>query len=88
MLEITCARDWASFVEAYSRVAAGMLLPDWSKVSQHHDGVHVTARAVVATQGFSFRTRRGVTAPAFWDVEQTLWLNWIFASTVLLDIAR
>jgi hypothetical protein len=62
--------------------------PDWSAVSRDVDAVHVTLPAIVAAQGFGLRTARGITAPAFWDVESTLWLRWRFASARLLETTR
>jgi len=82
--EIVSADDWTTFVETYGIEVNGMLYPDWDAASDQFSGVHLTARAIAATQGFSFQTRRGLTAPGFWDVEQTLWLRWAFQSPRLL----
>ena len=56
----------------------GLLYPDWKAVARHCDGVHVTLRAVGATQGICFRLSDGVVAPPYWDVETTFWLRWVF----------
>jgi hypothetical protein len=84
IVEISSASDWRAFVEAYPRKQKKLLYPDWSSVSVDFEGVHVTARAIAAAQGFSFITSRGLTAPGFWDVEQTIWLKWAFESSRLL----
>jgi hypothetical protein len=41
----------------------------------------MSMRAIVSSQGFSFRVAHGLTAAGYWDVESTLWLNWCFAGT-------
>jgi hypothetical protein len=63
----------------------GLLYPHWPHVAEDFAGVHLTIRAVVACQGFSFRAKRGITAPGYWDLEQTLWLRWAFVSKSLVD---
>ena len=88
VVEITSARDWVEFVSAYARTSAGTIYPDWRAVARQLDGVHITIRAVLAIQGFSFTADAGITAPAYWDVESTLWLRWCFASVNLNDVAR
>ncbi|MET8676717.1 hypothetical protein ABZW18_03715 [Streptomyces sp. NPDC004647] len=82
VLEITSARSWAEFVVRYARVDGGIIYPDWNKAAQHYSGVHMTLRAIVATQGFQFFTEHGVTAAPYWDIESTLWLRWCFSSVV------
>jgi hypothetical protein len=70
--EILCATDWVDFVESYRAAGKSMLYPDWGRVVQDYDAVHVGLRAVAATEGFSFLTPHGVTAPPFWTVESTV----------------
>jgi len=82
--EITSATDWTRFVDRYGYSVRDMLHPEWDRAAADFAAVHLTARAVAAAQGFSFETSRGLTAPVFWDVEQTLWLRWSFGSTRLL----
>jgi hypothetical protein len=43
----------------------------------------MTAAAVAATQGLCFREGDLITAPAYWDVESTLWLRWVFDGVTL-----
>jgi hypothetical protein len=80
VIEINSAASWVTFLEIYGRDVNGLTHSDWSDVCNDYAGVHLTARAVAAIQGFSFRTSRGLTAPSFWDVEQTVWLRWVFSS--------
>lgn len=80
MLEITSAREWADFVGTYPRRHKGEVYPHWHDVATDFDGVHLTLQAIAAIQGFAFPTPRGPSAPAYWDVESTLWLRWCFQS--------
>ncbi len=86
VLEISSAREWAEFVEAYAIAKADLIYPDWPKVASDHDGVHLTLSAIAAIQGFNLETGHGLTAAAFWDVESTLWLRWVFGATRLSQV--
>jgi hypothetical protein len=87
--EITSAADWAALVERYPRPGADVIYPDWAAAAGDGiDAVHLTLRAVVAVQGFSFPTRSGLSAPGFWDVETTLWLRWAFDRPRLIDVVE
>lgn len=76
--EIPNARAWADFVAGYAVVGPDGMVPDWAAAAADHDGVHVTATAVVATQGIRLRVPGGTTAPTWWDVESTFWFRWCF----------
>jgi hypothetical protein len=75
--ELRTARDWVALIESAPREWSGAIYPDWAALARRWDGVHVTAPAVVAIQGATFELDGGVTAPAYWDVESTLWLRWV-----------
>jgi hypothetical protein len=79
VLEIVTAMDWAEFVAQSPIVSAGIAYPNWKYASQRWDGIHITVRAIVALQGIRLSHKDLVIAPAFWDVESTLWLRWAFA---------
>jgi hypothetical protein len=85
--EIASAREWVDFVERYPARGAHLVSPDWVSASRDYAGVHLTLRAIVAAQGFSFATDRGMTEPQYWDVESTRWLSWKFGSPVLVETA-
>lgn len=87
VLEISCARAWVDFVQTYAERHAGLIYPNWTEVAKHYDGVHLTLRAIAATQGFTFATTSGITAAPFWDVESTLWLRWRFTSIDFVEVA-
>jgi hypothetical protein len=85
--EITSAMRWVELVSTHSRSAGEYIFPDWVKIAEKWDGVHVTLAAIVAMQGFSFETEAGLIPPAFFDVESTVWLKWRFAGARLVDTA-
>lgn len=78
VFEITSATDWTDFTTRYARPHNDIIYPDWAKAAQDFSGVHMTLRAIAATQGFQFLTTQGITAAPYWDVESTLWLHWCF----------
>ncbi|MEU9379191.1 hypothetical protein AB0D94_36310 [Streptomyces sp. NPDC048255] len=86
VLEISGAGEWTAFVGRYARVHGGAVFPDWDEVAHDYAGVHVTLRAILATQGFRFAVEDGLTAPPYWDVESVLWLRWCFSSVRLLEV--
>ena len=77
--EITSATKWVDFVCSYALARNGVVYPEWVKIAQEFDAVHVTVPAIVAGQGFHFGFWLGIIPPAFWDVETTFWLRWRFA---------
>lgn len=85
--EIKSACDWVDFVLSYPRRVPehGLIFPDWRAVARDWDGVHMTLRAIAATQGFWFSTESGIVATTFWDVESTLWLRWCFEGVRLVE---
>ncbi|MFF3712878.1 hypothetical protein [Streptomyces phaeochromogenes] len=48
--------------------------------------MHVTLRAIVATQGLRFPVKGGATVPPYWDIESVLWLRWCFSSTRFVEV--
>ncbi|HUH16082.1 MAG TPA: hypothetical protein VML35_09385 [Gaiellaceae bacterium] len=82
--EVASAADWAALLADVGRGSGGVLRPDWTAAAAEWDGVHVTLRAVAATQGFAVAVRAGAAAPAYWDVESTLWLRWRFGGVAEL----
>ena len=85
VLEIASAAQWVDFVLSHPRRHEEEIYPDWKSVAQRHDAVHMTLRAIAATQGLYFRTNAGEVAPTFWGVESTFWLRWRFGSVRLVE---
>lgn len=86
--EIASAMDWVDFVQSYRTAKKSMLYPNWKRAAQDYDAVHVSLRAVAAIEGLSFQTPYGMTAPAFWGLESTLWLRWRIAEQSLREVVR
>jgi hypothetical protein len=84
--EIVSATAWVRFVESYPNAANGGVWPDWTQAAKDFDAIHITLPAIVAAQGFRFRVGPTILEPAFWDVEQTLWLAWRFSGAQLLEV--
>jgi hypothetical protein len=82
--EVTSARRWTELVTAHPLRHGDLVYPDWRSITRRYDGVHMTARAIAATQGLRFRSSVGVVAAPFWDVESTLWLRWCFGAPRLI----
>jgi hypothetical protein len=84
--EIASAAQWVDFVLSDPMRKDGLLFPDWHSVARRCDGVHMTLRAIAATQGLYFPTEQGIVAAPYWDIESTLWLRWCFRSVKLVDV--
>ncbi|MBB5118769.1 hypothetical protein AF335_06435 [Streptomyces eurocidicus] len=87
VLEIDGAAAWAAFVRRYPLAHDGSVFPDWRRAAGDFAGVHMTLRAIVATQGFGVRVGGGVAAVPYWDVESSLWLRWVFGEPGLVGVA-
>jgi hypothetical protein len=85
VLEIRSASDWVDFVVSDPVRQGSFLYPNWRRAASHWDGVHMSVKAVVATQGICLSTGGAVIAPTYWDVESTLWFRWIFRGVEPLD---
>jgi hypothetical protein len=85
IVEIGNAKDWVNFICTYALERNNTIEIDWSRVAKNCDGVHITLPAIVAAQGFRFRTDAGLVRPAFWDVESTFWIKWVFSSPRLVE---
>lgn len=88
ILEVTSAAEWAALVCEYGVERDGLLCPNWRSVAAGHDAVHMTVRAVLATQGLNLVTSHGPLVAPYWDVESTLWLNWRFLPHELVRLVE
>jgi hypothetical protein len=84
--EIASAQDWVHFVDEYSIVKESYCFPDWHRIAEDYDGVHVTLQAVAAVEGIPFHAQAGVIPPAYWGVESTFWLHWCFTDKSLREV--
>lgn len=85
VLQIGSATAWVRLLDQYGHENGGLTYPDWHRIAADHDAVRLTLPAVIAAQGFRLPTRHGLSAPAYWDVEQTFWLAWCFGRPRRLD---
>jgi hypothetical protein len=83
--EITTAAEWVGFVLSHPRREHELLFPNWESVARNYDAVHMTLRAIGATQGLYFPTEQGIVAAPYWDIESTMWLRWCFGSVRLVE---
>jgi hypothetical protein len=86
--ELDSAAAWVGLVENHPIAHKGLVYPDWAAIAHEYDAVHVTLRAIAATQGMAFITEHGLSAAAYWDVESTLWLRWSFQSAQLIEAVK
>lgn len=56
----------------------GRLTPDWGEVAADWDGVHLTSGGQLTTEQVRVESDAGWTYLWGWDIEQTLWLRWMF----------
>ncbi len=87
VLEISTAARWAELASQHPIENGMTIYPDWAKISERWDGVHLAMRAIAATQGICLSLDDAVVAPTYWDVESTLWLRWVFVATTLIGDA-
>jgi hypothetical protein len=81
VLQVESAVDWVRLVsDAPLRRPDGLLAVNWRVLGGRFDGVHLHPQAVAALDGFRFECEEGLTAPVYFSVESTLWLNWRFAA--------
>jgi len=86
--EVTTAAEWVEFVRSYPQPAGSLLFPNWRAIAADYDAVHMTIRAIGATQGIGFPTEDGIVAAPYWDVESTFWLRWSFDVATLIEVSN
>lgn len=84
VLEISTPADWHSLCAAFPRVnqhpntppeiGVGMLVPDWSRVAEQWDGVHLTFAGLLSVPLVRHSTAVGAAMNWTWDTEGTMWL--------------
>ena len=101
--EIHSPADWAALTEAYPSAGEGVrysprndrsaslvrLDPDWSKVSEEWDGVHLSAGGWLTAEDVPYESGGVTTELRGWDMEATAWFRWSFSSVVpFVDVRR
>jgi hypothetical protein len=54
--------------------------PDWSKVAEDWDGVHLSVSGLLTAQDVPYRSEGATTELRGWDMESTVWFRWLFDS--------
>jgi hypothetical protein len=81
VFEIRAPDDWRHLCETFpGPVVAGWVTPDWPRVAESFDGIHLTVDGLISTQGVVLETAAGLARLAHWDAESTAWLRWPAAS--------
>jgi len=75
--EIRSASDWARLCTEFALPgSAGDLNPDWTRVAERFDGVHLTVEGLICAQGVAVDGAAGRARLWGWDAEATAWLRW------------
>ncbi len=82
VLEISSPADWHALCVSFPSVnqdrnspaGAGSLSPDWKRVGEKWDGVHLTFTGLLTTPFVSYSSAAGSTMLWSWDTEGTIWL--------------
>lgn len=85
IMEIGSAVEWVRFVCSNPLQRGRYLYPDWNRIAATIDGVHMSLRAVAATEGLWFLSSENIIAAPYWGVESTLWLRWSFERPELAE---
>ncbi|MDE2687669.1 MAG: hypothetical protein OXI16_09275 [Chloroflexota bacterium] len=57
---------------------ASWLTSNWSAVAAEWDGVHLTLGGLLTAEKVRVASAAGWSMLRFWDMEQTMWLRWVF----------
>jgi hypothetical protein len=79
--QIDSAQAWANLIDQHPVTSGPWVYPDWRSIASTFDAVHLTPRAVLATEGLALKCADGLIHPTYWGVESTLWLRWKASST-------
>jgi hypothetical protein len=98
--EIHSPNQWSDLARAYPRTEPGStftttwprpesstrLDPDWSKVAQDWDGVHLSVGGLLTAEDVPRQSGGLTTELRGWNMESTVWLRWSFDSVGPLDV--
>lgn len=96
ILEVNGALDWHELCARYPAEGRsdaqtpdfsadeGRLVPDWSAVAIDWDAVHLSFGGLLASDQVRIESPKGWTYLWGWDMEQTLWLRWMFDASARL----
>jgi hypothetical protein len=92
--EIHTPAQWSAFARTYagahqafrwsgrphSPPGSARIDPDWSKVAEEWDGVHLSVGGLLTAQDVSYQSDELTTELRGWDMESTVWFRWSFDS--------
>lgn len=77
--EVHEPQAWHSLCMAFPLYGPdNLIMPDWRKVAQVWDGVHLSVGGLLTTEQLYWHTQQGWTHLFGWSVESTVWLRWAF----------
>jgi len=97
--EIHSPEQWSAFARTYPGGSPGVIFtgmedpptsalrldPDWSKVAQEWDGVHLSIGGWLTAEDVPNSSGGATTELRGWNVESTVWLRWSFESVAPVD---
>jgi hypothetical protein len=101
VMEIHSPAGWSDLANAYPSAEVGYtftglrhrpkssarLDPDWSRVSQDWDGVHLSVGGWLTAEDVPFVSDGGTTELRGWNMESTAWFRWCFSSVEALQFS-
>ena len=82
VMEVSTPKDWHRLCVAFPRRnnepytpldGEGTLSPDWSRLTEQWDGIHLTFAGLLTTPFVRYSTAAGATMLWSWDSEGTTW---------------
>jgi hypothetical protein len=84
--EIHSPADWCRLVREYpGAIRQEVLHPDWRRIGERWDAVHVSAGGLIVTEDQPCPGGPGSGQLLGWNMESTVWLRWCFGSPTRID---
>ena len=81
VFEVASPADWHALCTTMPRenrpspAGTGLLVPDWRRVANEYDGVHLTFGGLLTTPYVRTHSAAGTTRLWSWDAEFTIWVT-------------
>ncbi len=97
--EVHSPEDWCALALAHPYRARGFVFtglknrpssaqrldPDWTKVAEEWDGVHLSVGGWLTAEDVAYESKGGRTELRGWGMESTVWLRWSFDSAEAIE---
>ena len=97
--EIHSPEEWFALAHAYPERAPGFVYtglknrpasakrldPDWRKVAEEWDGVHLSVGGWLTAEDVAYESNGSRTELRGWEMESTVWLRWSFDSVEAIE---